>query len=496
MKQKRPFLPGILDDYDQQLLKNSPEAWSARTHLVVYYGLLFMAILAGICFIRPDDPRSESTVGYWITFVSIISIIAVVLWMIFLLRFNVFKRYGNITALGRLKTFMLYFISAGTIALFTYVPPVIESFLANNAYTSDELVNDANRVNSLVCQLAYDSLPHEWVSDTVVVLDNIYDENHNRIYPEVQGSATGSTIRIIDTADYEQRLSEADSARQLGDSLFILSKCPAYQFVSDAGAANHSEIKSLSSIALFNLYIRNYRKPDESKLITELSLLAKKYDYYPQYNYYTSDGPDYGGQWISKSFKTDIISGSIGNITERKYRWDLDNLPVFFRIFLYVSFIVTLLVFIFRHSTVKTFFLTILTGLLLLIISSLIIAFSKADELGMLAMIIFYLLLFAFISVTVFSNSNRNAVTGIAINLFTALITFAPLAIVALYYEINSWSDQFPTLPYDHPLYVAHREMVQTHIFMSEVLGFVLFAVLLPTLIHRLYRRWYALPEE
>jgi len=495
MKQKRPLLPQILEDYDQQLLKNNPETWSARTHLVAYYGLLFMAVLAGICFIRPDDPRSESTVGYWVAFVCVVCIIAIVLWMIYLLRFNVFKRYGNITAAGRLKTFVLYFISILTIVLFPYVPPVIESVLAGTAYTSDELVNDANKTNSIVCQLAYDSLPHDWINDTVMVVNTIFDKEYNRIEPEYWIDAKSRSYKVLDTSEYRIQQLASDSGRKLTDSFFVLSKCPSYEFVSDAGAASHSNIKALSSIDLFDLYIRNYRKPDGAKLSAELAVIAKKYDY-PADEYYASYGIYSSPEWIEKTFKTATISENISNITDRKYRWDLDGLPVYFRILLYAAFIITLLVFIFRHSTVKTFFLTVLTGVLLVILSSLIIAFSQGNESGMLGMMIFYLLLFTFISLTVFSNENRNPVTGIAINMFTAFIAFAPLIITTLYFESNEWSDLHKGYEYDDPRYIAYREMVHRSIFYAEILGFVLFAILLPTLIHRLYRRWYALPEE
>jgi hypothetical protein len=52
---KRFFTPRILNRLDNWLLINKPETWSARTHLVIYYGALFMAVLAAICFVYPDD---------------------------------------------------------------------------------------------------------------------------------------------------------------------------------------------------------------------------------------------------------------------------------------------------------------------------------------------------------------------------------------------------------------------------------------------------------
>src|SRR5215218_2445875 len=115
MRIKRPLVPNFINKLDDYLLKHKPEIWSARTHLVLYYGILLIAALTIIAFIVPDDPRSSSPVSYWIGFVSLISIVGLVVWIIYLLRFNVFKRYGNIKPIGRLATFLLYFVSTATI---------------------------------------------------------------------------------------------------------------------------------------------------------------------------------------------------------------------------------------------------------------------------------------------------------------------------------------------------------------------------------------------
>ena len=85
-------MPGFLKRADQKLLLNKPGIWSTRTHLVVYYGILFLFVLTVICFLEPNDPRDYSTAGAWIGFVSIISGIGFIIWMIYLLRFNVFKK--------------------------------------------------------------------------------------------------------------------------------------------------------------------------------------------------------------------------------------------------------------------------------------------------------------------------------------------------------------------------------------------------------------------
>ncbi|HUP14398.1 MAG TPA: hypothetical protein VM187_19380, partial [Niastella sp.] len=124
-------MPGFLKRAEQKLLLNKPGIWSTRAHLVVYYGVLFLLVLTALCFFEPNDPRDYSTTEAWIAFVSIISGVALIIWLIYLLRFNVFKKYGNIHPLHGLVTFLLYFIATGILVSFSYVHPIVESVRAN-----------------------------------------------------------------------------------------------------------------------------------------------------------------------------------------------------------------------------------------------------------------------------------------------------------------------------------------------------------------------------
>ncbi len=55
-------MPGFLKKVDQKLLLNKPDVWSTRTHLVLYYGILFILLLAGLCFLE-IDARPRLLVG-------------------------------------------------------------------------------------------------------------------------------------------------------------------------------------------------------------------------------------------------------------------------------------------------------------------------------------------------------------------------------------------------------------------------------------------------
>lgn len=95
MKNNRPFVPGFLKKFNDYLLLNKPDSWSAREHLVVYYGLLFMIVLAGICFLAPYDPRANSTIYVCGFFVGILSSIGFIVWLIYLLSSALIKKCCN-----------------------------------------------------------------------------------------------------------------------------------------------------------------------------------------------------------------------------------------------------------------------------------------------------------------------------------------------------------------------------------------------------------------
>ena len=138
---------------DQYLLKNFPVTWSSRIHTAGIYGIGFSLLAAFLSFIVPNDPRNNTTIYYWIVLLAILSLLGFIFWMIYLLRFNVFKRFGKWSSMDTLKSFIFYFIITLIIISWSFIPPVIESVRANMKYTSEELATDINTMNIKICQL-------------------------------------------------------------------------------------------------------------------------------------------------------------------------------------------------------------------------------------------------------------------------------------------------------------------------------------------------------
>ncbi len=496
MKTKRPLAPSFINHLDDYLLLNKPVTWTTRAHLVIYYTLVFSAVLTVLSFIVPSDPRSDSSVFVWVTLTAVLSVIGFITWCIFLFRFNVFKRFGEDKPFDALKTFLLYFIAVLFMVAPCYIPPAVESIRANNAFGNEELVSDINSINTKICQLEYDSIEHTWYESKYIVRNALIDSYNDRDEETIERSSQNNEYKIIDTATFRTKKSSADSTLKINDSTWHFYTCPNYNFLSVYDLDEYTKAKVFNSIKLFNLTIRNYKEPDFSKTKKELTELLKKYSSsnYNYSSYYgTNDVVMSDSKYNSKiqiRYNLAHISNSFNNLKEKKYRWH-DGNEGRIRIWLYLSLILSLLVFIFRHSTVKTFFLTLLSSIILLVLSSLFIAFLRFRDTGIYNIILFYFIAFLAIAVTSLIRKIRLALDGIAINLITFFVAFIPTFITQLYYEIDEKKYHYGI---EHP--PGYREQKETFLLFAEIAGFILLIILIEPFFKRLYRSWFSKPEQ
>lgn len=486
-------MPGFLKRAEQKLLLNKPGIWSTRVHLVVYYGILFLLLLTILCFLEPNDPRDYSTAEVWVGFVSVISGVGLIVWLIYLLRFNVFKKYGIIHPLHALVTFILFFISTGVLVSFSYVHPIVESVRANMAYGDEEIVRDINDINVMTCQLEYDQ-QRVWAYDTVELVDTatwkpkVADD-------DVSGVTNAKMYHYhLDSARFYNKLNANDSVVKLKDSLYLVYNTPDYSCLSFYTYRYKMKEKLLTDFEIFRKAYAHRPTPAERQTITrQLNALIEKYNYRVRHNNYDEvaiAGDDMSLDELKKQTRLANMQTSISHILGKKYRWSENELQVFIRLFYYVTLGITLLIFIFRHTSIRTFFLSALAGVLLTIFTALILAFSHADAIHFLSCMIFYVFFFFFGTLAVWKAQKRKAVTGIMINLFTLIITALPILLLVWYYEYeyNKWRfvEGIVSRPFD----------LEDYSIYAEVAGALLLVVLLATYIGKLYRRWFALPED
>jgi len=497
---KRLLVPRFLQELDDKLLRNKPGTWAARTHLVVYFTVLFALLTAAFCYFVFFDAKQDSSIISWNVFVGLIAFIGFVFWLIFLLRFNVFKRYGNWFAMDSLKDFALYFIAIGAMTGVCFVPSAVETYRANQQFGNEEIVNDINELNVSACKLEYGLLPLTWTPDTFRVVPKLPNRPVNEETTVVVATDTvlseepghiSYKYELIDTAELRVKIMNADSLLKLNDTMYVFYDCPDYTFVS-ARADEYTTTKLLYSADIYYSTIKNYRQPDKAALLKRMEALKIKYafdsrNYYG--DYYDNNNSSYTSRIIKKYDLSGINSG-IDNVVMKKYDW-VKNWNDYLRVFYYITLLFTLLVFIFRHSTVKTFFLSVLTGVLLSIITALIMAVSDGSGSSILSFMIFYYAVFIVLALSILGVRVRKAVQGIGLNLFVFMTPFIPWIFVQLnrsmkerrYYEEE-----------DMLLYKTVNWSL--YFLLAEIAGALILLILVHTLFKKLYRRWYSAPEE
>ena len=503
---KRPLVPSFLQRLDDKLLRNKPNTWAARTHLVIWFAVLFALALTAFCYLAFFDAKQYSSTGSWTTFVGLIAFIGFVFWLIFLLRFNVFKRYGNWFMWDGLKSFSLYFLSIGAMVALCFIPSAVETYRANQQFGNDEIVNDINEINTTACKLEYNLLPLQWTADTFdIIKRTVAVQSYTEEDMATVDTAVTTTVEadieqprqnyrphsVMDTAELRTKIAETDSLVKINDSSYIFYKCPDYQFVSSSNADGHGAKKILNSAAIYYAVVKNYQKPNNRPaLLNRMDKLKAKYAADSRYSYY-DEGSDYNNNdsyvsRINKKYSLRRIGYGIDNIVTKKYAW-VDYWHVYLRFFYYITLLATLLVFIFRHSTVKTFFLSVLTAVLLMIITGLLMVMSNGNETSVLSFMIVYYLIFAIIALSIFAAKVRNAIQGISLNLFLFATPFIPLIFVALNEAIKQRQS-----------YIIKTQVDNSTLYflIAEIAGSVILLVLLEPLFRKLYRKWYAAPEN
>jgi hypothetical protein len=473
MSSKRLLAPAFLNKLDHYLLTHKPVTWTTRAHLVIYYAILFALALTLLCFIIPNNPLADSNSFVWTTLTAVLSFIGLIVWIIYLLRFNVFKRFSEKGNLNALKNFCLFFISIGFIIAPSYIPTAVESIRANNKFSNEEVVNDINSINSKINQLEYDSLNHNWSKQICIVRDTL---EQSLVYKQNDDDYSDK-IRYIDTANLRKKLLETDSVVQQNDSVYYFYTCPKYTFIDANNSDTYTKAKEKNDTTLYRELIQNFNPVNKEKVKEELALLLKKYSYSSySYNYAESFSNSENSlsyySVIDKRYNLYGVNSGLRNLVDKKYRWYSNN-DSRFRGWLYISFVIGLMIFIFRHTTAKVFFLSLLTVIVLLVVTGVLLAFIRGDVQAIYAVCIAYYFLFLATALAGNVKGTRSTIVGIALNIVTFFTFLLPLFCTMMYYEGLEKQYRFGEYP------PGFSERKDFYFLIAEIAGFVLFLVLL-----------------
>ncbi len=489
MNSDRPFVPNFLQKFDKKLLITNPTVWSVRTHLVLYFVLLFTIVISLFCAALLQDARADNSVATITSFVIMIAIIGFIIWLKYLLRFNVFKRFGKWHSADGLVTYLLIFFTTLLFTFLPFIPSIVQSTIANVTYTSQELVNDINEINSTANLLEYDKIPKKWTADTFYIFKSTYTVKPNstdtiwQYNVPINTTDKANNFNISDK-DLEEKLLYTDSLIKINDSNYILYKAPQYAYVSSYRFLENDKLKILSNKELYNAVIKNYVKPNREQLLQRMAFFKSKYFLKDnEYDYGSNTDNDYANA-IVKTYSLYSIDRGINNVAEAQSWFFRDKIWLINLLF-YFTLSLSLLVFIFRHSTTKTFFLSILTAVILSILSALFVVITSKNESAIFITMFVYYVLFTVLALTIFNSTTKSLVQGISLNLIVFFTPILPLLCVGYYVQCIYEYNEFKNNNINTSLYYI----------CAEVVGFVLLLILIEPLFKKLYRKWYALPE-
>ncbi len=523
---RRPLAPAFITRIDKWLLLNYPSIWATRIHLFLWYALIGYVVIIGTFFILPDDPRESSNVEMRTAITVLLAAMGIILWMIFLLRFNTFKRFGK-QGLFTMGVQLLIFFFIFAIATFTtLIPPFIEKFNADEAFPNDQLIDAVNQLNYGINVLEKQSNPIALTNDTVLFRateeEASYYNAHLNTYTVITNYDTVKTSGKVDTTytqiypwyysrnirweDISRKsmlINARDSVSLLGDTGIVIHKINDLPGVYTLDIENELNERQHTAFEIWKLvYTKNpisLTKATAStdrviKYLTGMDLntlrireVDNDFDYYNVTHTLNQEHFATVGK-----FKLGYIAKCINNIEHRKTRFLRhhflrDNL---FAVF-YLSLILSILLTIFRYTPLITFAVSVLSGIVLSIVLGVALSLSNMSE--YLAFLIVSLLIgiMCIASISVINSRKRSLALGVVLRLSLVSIGFLPIIITALHY---SYVNQF--YPKYMEVYSFYYEKEYFYYLLAQSGGLILLLLSLIFYHGRLYKIWYAQPEE
>lgn len=499
---KRPLAPRFITKLDDYLLKNRPDTWTTRVHLVIYYTLIYSLALSILCFVVPDNPLRDSYIGYWITSQSVLVIVAIILWIVYLVRFNSFKNYGITFGGDRLKTYFSYFLVMIFMIGSIFIPPVVETYKTMIHYSPKQMVEDMNNMNILLARLTKDENPAEITIDSIIIVNSgsgVYNYNNSGGYQ--WNDALQAYVKepiYMTREELEWTITEQDSVVWESSDRLVRYQVTNLQYISDYRMTEDKDINVLTNFDIYNQVYNGTLPPaDIQQLQREFFDISQKYrDPANEDDYYWNYSTDPYSIIVTK-YKVGQVNSGINHISQRYYRWDDEEIVGAVHVIYYVAMFLGLCLFIFRHSTIRTFFLSVLTAIVLAILTGIVGVLVEFEEEGAVIIMFVYFAFFLIFSLTTVTWKVRSVFSGIALNLAVIVTPFIPILGVFLYYTIhrNEYYDYYYS-PYYNSQQEIDRETMHMHYWLAEIFGFVILLILIETVYKWAYRRWYSAPEE
>jgi ABC-type glycerol-3-phosphate transport system permease component len=573
-------------------MKNKPDVWTTRLHLVIFYSIIATATVTGLYAAFKRSYLQETFADSWLPYILLLCSLGVVLYLIYLLRFNVFKRFGNLNMPAHAARQFVYLALAGIFLLLpTLAPNFVDSIVAHRQVNKTQLVADVNKLN-LYYQMADDGLAQTWRTTYVQVIEDSNDERL-RIYIDtaayqaylksenVQGEAPvdfdrtplekhayaeSTSYYVVDKAERDTPLSkyvvswrpvasrsgvsasdvadgtktsgdyidmyvhrslidsmmqEQDSVAKISPTKYVFCTAPDLRKMHSVGYHDDEQFfKALpgsptdtvhNDLTLWHTMLVQDSNVTEIQYRQKFTQLASKYmlqdDFADTLDYQSANSP---GQSATQSAIEPFARSAdqrMGNILDNLGATKWHNLQPFVLGILVFSTLFSVLLIVFRHSTIKVFWLSVLVAVLLTILTVLISTAGgyRSSEDRMSAFYIFYLLVSLAMCFGISVAKVRSTVLGIGLNLCVILFTALPLFVlyrVAEYVKDHCNMATSPSYSQQAPNIIAisdceRKQMIVDVCFQCSPYFTFLFMLIMMVLVFiPTFKKWYSQPEN
>lgn len=467
-----------LQKIQRNLLLNHPLIWNTRIVpvLLLAGGMNLLLFLFFYMVSSPNNAQDDMFVP-WILFLSLCSIIAVVLYLIYLLRFNYFKNFGLLRPMDFALQFLLLFLALGSIIAWPFVPKIAAHVAVDGNYSADEMRNDLEEAYLLAYQLEYSENNMPYRKMTIEVVDSLEYNNEDGVNNILQVPS----LADVDTTRFVKMERHADGTYTGYEKIYMV--CGYYPY-------NLYDIDRLTDKIYASLLSPSSKSRDE-KLARLNEIFGKYIRHYDGTPYSTSSTfYDASSRTMDMAYEP---YGTYQSIPCEKYRLgdlgqtmdDIDNVVfdkedwrIYVRVWFYLTFYAALLLVIFRYMTARTFLWTLLFSFLLFVFTVIFSIISDPGESGIMAIMLFYYFVFSGFAITIFFSKSRNVFQGIALNLSFFCLQAFPLLLVTFLHE------------------AVDSTLEQTWVIGAERVGLLLVLASALFFHSRLFYKWYSLPEE
>ncbi len=456
----------------QRLLLNYPLLFSTRVVPAIMIGLPVALFLFLVFWLYPAQTDSDPSLVGWIAFLVLCSIISVIVYLVYLFRFNSFKIFGQKSFFQFFIQGFLIFLSLSVFISWPFIPRLASSAGVAGNYSRSEIESDFEKAYITAYRMEYDksSAPYRVVRIVVdsLAADTLYEDYSNNllIVRSAPFIPTERFLKLQKNADtlYTGYEEQSLACSECSYNLVIPSELSdkIYDSLEDEKLPAEEGNRILNDI--FSRYIKGY---NGSVLLKNSSVFA---------DVYWEPTP------VCSKYRLSELSVSMDKIHGRLL--SESDIFITLKIWFYFAFYATLLILIFRYMSPRTFLWTFLAAFLLFVFTVIISIIIEPGETGVMALLLFYYLVCTGLAVSIFLSRSRNVFAGIGLNLSFFFLHLLPFLIHAYIFEFlkhsvdDWWGYKNSYLP------------------LVEFLGLSL--VILSSLIFHslLYYRWYSLPEE